>query len=271
MKRVTVVSLAAVLIASTVFFVGCSKKQNTGNGNAADIVLYAGTQSDYPPFAFIDDANQITGFDPEVMRLIGDRIPGYKVEIRILEWDNMFLALDSRRLNLIGDSIAITEERAKKYYFSDPYNRDVSVILVKGGRKDIKGLADLEGKHVCAFVGQSYTTLLEDYNAEHGNKIILDYVDGVQEADIILSVQNGRYDAYITSPIMAAENIKKHNLNVDIVEEPVGFEPFGFVFNKDEEGKKIRDLFNAAIKELKADGSLSALSIKWTGGDYIPD
>jgi L-cystine transport system substrate-binding protein len=237
---------------------------------AEKIVLNVGTQSDYPPFNYIDVDDELKGFDVEVIKEIDKRLDDYDFDFKTLAWDSIFLALESRVIDLVIDEIAITDERKERFIFSEPYIDGQTAILVKKGRTDIKSLEDLEGKNVCLYVGDSYIPIVEAFNAEHGGKLNLKYVDGVPDEDILLGVQNGLYDAYIHDPIMTGLVIEKHNLQVEKVGEPIELIKMAIVFTKDEKGEKLKSLIDPVIKELKEDGTLSALSIKWTGGDYVP-
>jgi L-cystine transport system substrate-binding protein len=237
---------------------------------AADSLFRAATQSDYPPFSYIGEDNVLKGYDVEFMQEISKRLEGYSIDISTLGWDAMFLALESRTIDLIGDEVAITEQRKERYLYSDPYFDARSVIVVKKGRTDIRTIADLEGKVVNTYIGDNYTKLLEDYNSTHSNKIKLEYVSDVPHEDRLLGVQNGRYDAVVGDPLRALTAIERHNLQVEIVGEPVHSVLVGLVFNKDEKGQKLKELIDPIIQELKKDGTLSELCVKWTGGDFVP-
>jgi L-cystine transport system substrate-binding protein len=181
------------------------------------------------------------------------------------------LALESRGLDLVGDQIGVTEERKLRFLFSEPYFATTSYIIVKKGRADIKTMKDLEGKTVATVVGDNDTKFLEEYNEANGDRIKLEYLDGVPDVDILAAVRNGKYDAYVHDPIMVTTVANKHNIDIELVGEPVRVDLVALVFNKDDEGAKLKELIDPIIKEMKADGFLKAQSIKWTGGDYIPE
>jgi L-cystine transport system substrate-binding protein len=234
------------------------------------VTLYAGTQSDFPPFCYINDDNVLTGYDVEVMKEIDKRLDGYTIEFKPMAWDAIFLSLESRAIDLIGDVIGVREERKIKFLFSEPYYSAQNVMVVRKGRKDIVTSQDLRGKVVCAYVGEDYTRALEEFNETHDNKINLSYVDGVPYEDILVAVQNGKYDAFVNNPLMMTELIKKHNLNVEIVGEPVTSGLVALVFNNDQRGHELKALIDPIITAMKNDGALSKLCVEWTGGDYVP-
>jgi L-cystine transport system substrate-binding protein len=232
--------------------------------------LYVGTQNDYPPFAFADTANQLTGFDIDVIKEIEKRLPGYKLEFQPAPWDSIFLSLDSGKTQLVADEVAVNPEREKKYLFSEPYFNAESVIIVKKGRTDIKSLDDLQGKNVAASVGDSYTQLLEEYNATHAKKINLKYSSTGGPADVLQDIASGRVDAYVNDPVMTKAIIKQLGLAVEIVGVPIKTDNIALVFTKDANGEALKAQIDPIIKQLKADGTLKKLSVKWTAGEYIP-
>ncbi|MGZ0038862.1 transporter substrate-binding domain-containing protein [Paenibacillus ottowii] len=266
-KSAWVAAIGLSLVLLTGALSGCSSKEAA----SGDKVLYVGTQNDYPPFAFTNDKNELTGYDVEVIKEIDKKLDGYKIEFVPSGWDAIFLALDANKVQIIADEVAKNPEREKKYLFSDEsYFSAQSVIIVKKGRTDIHSLKDLEGKKVAASVGDSYTQLLEQYNAKHGNKIILKYNDTGTSSDNLQDVQNGRVDAYVNDPVMTAATIKKEGLQVEAVGEPVQSDSINLVFKKDKQGEELKAKIDPIIKELKADGTLKKLSEQWTGGEFIP-
>jgi L-cystine transport system substrate-binding protein len=265
-NAVTALSISFVLLA--VIMSGCSSAKTNSTGEKT---LLVGTQNDYPPFAYNDADNQLTGYDIDVIKEIDKKLDGYKFDFAPTTWDSIFLSLESNKTQLIADEVAKSPEREQKYLFSDvSYFSAQTVIIVKKGRTDIQSLKDLEGKKVGAVAGDSYTMLLEEYNKTHDNKIILKYSDVSSPADILESVQNGRVDAYVNDPIMTKATIKKQNLQLEIVGQPIQTDNIGLVFKKDKQGEELKALIDPILKQLKEDGTLAKLSQKWTEGEYIP-
>lgn len=264
---ITLVGLAAVIS-------GCSSDQTASNGTdeKRDKVIIVGTQNDYPPFAFADENNELTGFDVEVVKAIDERLDGYTFEFSATPWDSMFLALESNKIQMVADQVAKTPEREEKYLFSDEsYFAAETVIVVKSDRKDVTTIEDLEGLNVGALAGDAYTLLLEEYNKTAENPINLKYSESGNPSEILQEVQNGRLDAYVNDPIMINEVINKLNLDLTIVGQSLVNDEMGLVFKKDAQGEELKALIDPVLKELKEDGTLVELSKKWTNGDYIPE
>lgn len=285
-KRVNIVTAMILILMFTLTLTGCGKS-SAGSVQAADsaeteaeveseseevIVLKAGTGPNFPPFNYIDENDQLTGYDVEVLKAISDRLDGYEIQVEALSWDAVFLALQSNQINLIGDEVTITDERKEEFLFSDPYMEIQSVIAVKAGRTDISSLDDLVGKTAAVFVGDSYSVILEEYNKTHDGQIDIAYIDAsVAINDLLQSVASGQYDAFVNDPVVITELIQKRGIQAEIVGEPVKGELVGLVFDKTEEGQKLKDQIDPVIRELKEDGTLSELCRKWTAGDYVPE
>ncbi|MCR4690045.1 MAG: transporter substrate-binding domain-containing protein [Lachnospiraceae bacterium] len=270
-------SFAGLLILAVLMLGGCgisAEKAGNSDGKApsgsSDIVLTAATQTDYPPFCFIDENDKHTGFDYELLQLIDERLDGYTIDIKGATWDSMFLSLDSKKIDLVSDEVAITPEREKNYYFSLPYLEIQSCIAVKKGTTGITTLDDLVGKHVVTTV-DSYSEILENYNDSHDEKIIIEYVSEVTALEMLQGVANGKYDAHINDPVMMHQVIGDNNLDLEIVGNPVKSDPAAIVFAKTPDGKSYKDVIDPVIREIIEDGSLAELSKKWTGEDYTPD
>ncbi|MGM0900425.1 MAG: transporter substrate-binding domain-containing protein [Bacillota bacterium] len=252
---------------------GCSSEETADSVEGTeDQVILVGTQNDYPPFAFADEKNELTGYDVEVVNEIDKKLDGYTFEFVATPWDSMFLALESNKIQAVADQVAKTAEREEKYLFTDEsYFAAQTVIVVKSDEKDITTLADLEGKNVGALAGDSYTLLLEEYNKTADNPINLKYSESGNPTEILQDVQNGRVEAYVNDPIMIHSVIEKQGLDLKVVGQSLVNDNMGIVFKDDEQGKELKGLIDPILTELKQDGTLAELSEKWTGGVYIPE
>lgn len=271
MKRKSYITLSlALLLGAGSVLSGCSSKEAASA--TGEQVITVGTQNDYPPFAFADENNELTGYDVEVVKAVDEKLDGYTFEFTAVPWDSMFLALESNKIQAIADQVAKTPERQGKYLFTDEsYFAAETVIAVKTGREDIQTIEDLEGKKIGALAGDSYTLLLEEYNKKAAKPIDLKYSESGNPSEILQDVQNGRIDAYVNDPIMIDAVLEKNDLDVEIVGQPLVNDDMGIVLKKGEQGEELKALIDPILEELKQDGTLAELSKKWTGGEYIPE
>ena len=87
---------------------------------AASGVLKLGTAAVTEPFSFVDGSQQVVGMDIEIARHVARKL-GKRLEIVNMEFGAMIPALMSGKVDMIGACITVTEERAQKVLFSDPY------------------------------------------------------------------------------------------------------------------------------------------------------
>ena len=264
MKKLLAVMLVITLIVSVL--TSCKKSASGGQGNVLRVKV--GTMGTYEPFSYVDANGVITGYDLEVLRLIQKTDPALDFEFVAGPWDSLFPGLDSDRFQVLANQITSNPDREAKYLLTDnTYALCVSQLIVKKGRTDIQSLNDLKGKKIGTTVGDSFTRLLEDWNSANGN--ILDIVYYEEDVTIVLQdIVNGRIDATLNDPIMAVGKAKAQNLDVEPVGRRIAEQPTHFIIKKDKTGAAIKEKIDAALAKIKADGSLSQLSIDWFGVDY---
>jgi polar amino acid transport system substrate-binding protein len=92
----------------------------------------------YPPFNFVNDKNEVVGFDASIGMAIAERL-GVKGTIVTTAWDGIIAGLLANKYDTIVGSMTITEERQKAVDFVGPYyhaGRGVFVLELKAGRVD---------------------------------------------------------------------------------------------------------------------------------------
>lgn len=93
-------------------------------------VLKFGTAAVTEPFSFIDGNQQVVGFDIELAMVIAQELD-MQLEVVNLDFGEMIPALTAGKVDMIGACITITEERAKKVLFSEPYYTGGIAALVR--------------------------------------------------------------------------------------------------------------------------------------------
>jgi ABC-type amino acid transport substrate-binding protein len=231
-------------------------------------VLTVGTEGVYAPFTFLDEKGVITGYDVEVVQEVAKRA-NLDVKFVPTPWDSMFLALDSKKFDMVANEISKNAAREQKYAFSEDYLVSGAQVIVRGDRPGAfsNGFADLKGMRIGTGVGSNYTKMLEDFNAKNGNPIEIKYYEGNMTA-VLQDIVAGRLDGTVNDRLTVGYNVKKLGLNVKIVGKPLEYEPSYFVFRKDAQGQALAAQFSKGLAEMKKDGSLAKLSQKWFGMDF---
>ena len=262
MKKIGLILILAASLSSFAF--GAKKAKSP-----KEKVVIVGTEGAYPPYNFVNKKGEADGYDIDVIKAIDERIPGITFKFEPTAWDGIFVALESGKFDIIASQISWNAEREKKYLFpKEPYFYGFSVIAFKKGRTDIKNTKDLWGKTVAAGVGTYNTTWLEEYNKKNGNPVKIQYTDG-NAALFFKDIADGRVDATLTDPITTDNFAKENKLPLEwVVLDEQDTAPAYFLFSNNKNGEKYRELIEKALEEIKADGTLSKISIKWFGKDY---
>ena len=244
-----------------------AQDEESGDKAAAD-VINVGTMGTYNPFSYAAEDGTLTGYDLEVLREIEKVDSSLKFNFIAGPWDSLFVGLDADKFQLLANQITSNPDRLAKYYLTEnQYFTCVSQIIVKKGRTDIQSLEDLQGKTIGLTVGDSFTRLVEDWNAANGNILTIKYYE--QDIVTILEdIENGRIDATVNDPIMAKDKAEIQGLEIDVVGERIAADPTYFIFQQNDKGKELRDRVDAALAKLIESGRLSELSIEWFGEDY---
>lgn len=93
-------------------------------------VLKFGTAAITEPFSFVDGSQKVVGFDIELAAYIAQKLD-MKLEIVNMDFGAMIPALMAGKVDMIGACITITDERAKKVLFSEPYYKGGIAALVR--------------------------------------------------------------------------------------------------------------------------------------------
>ncbi|MEI6206099.1 MAG: transporter substrate-binding domain-containing protein [Desulfuromonadales bacterium] len=100
------------------------------SSNGSKGALKFGTSAVTEPFSFIDGSQRVVGFDIEIARYVAQKLD-MKLEVVNMDFGAMIPALISGKVDMIGACITITDERAKKVLFSEPYYTGGIAALVK--------------------------------------------------------------------------------------------------------------------------------------------
>ncbi|CZQ98253.1 Hypothetical protein Tpal_2239 [Trichococcus palustris] len=230
-----------------------------------NVALNAGSK----PLSFEDENGKLTGYEVELLEAADDKIDEYDFNLESVEEDSVQVGLDAGKYDLIGGGLYKTPEREAKYLFPDEIS-GVSLIniYVREDDNSIASLDDLVGKKVApSSPNGGIYNLLTAYNEEHANaKITINTAEGISVADRFKSLASGEYDAIVLPNNLGFDEIKATlNLKVKAVAEPVKVNPTYFVLGKDQ--TDLKEKLDAALVELREDGKLSELSIKWFGED----
>lgn len=260
------INKAAALLLTAVLLISLSGCGASGGGS--EKVVNVGTMGTYSPFSFTDDDGNLTGYDVEVVKLLGERIPGITFEFVQTPWDSLFLGLDSKKFDMVANQISRTPEREEKYLFEDKgYIYVQSQLVVNADDNTHTSMADFEGETLGGITGDYFTELMEEYNNANGNPFNMQYY-GEDYTSIFIDLDVGRIAGTINDSTVVSFTSKNLGLKIKCVGEVLEESYSYFAFRQDEVGEDLKKKVDKAMDEVLADGSLRDLSIKWFGEDF---
>lgn len=260
MKRMLSALLALLMLASMLTMaVYADKEQDLLSKIQERGTIIIGLEGDWAPWSFVDENDQLTGFDVEVARAIASKL-GVEAEIIPGEWDGLFAGMDAGRYDIVVNGVEATPERTEKYDFVDPYAYIRTALIVRGDNESIKCFEDLKGKKTANSIASTYMYLAEDYGADCYGVSTLD--------ETLTMVLQGRVDATLNAVVSYTDYMAQHpDANLKIVATTEEASHVAIPMRKGADTASLLEAMNKAIAELHEEGVISELSLKFFGED----
>ncbi|SMF22439.1 amino acid ABC transporter substrate-binding protein, PAAT family [Tistlia consotensis] len=217
----------------------------------------------YPPFNFVNDKNEVVGFDPSIGEGIAERM-GVKPVIVTTAWDGIIAGLLANKYDTIVGSMTITPKRQEVVDFVGPYYSAGRAVFVKGD-SPIKSLKDLDGKTIGVTLGETHEKWAREHAGEHGDWSIHTY-KGLPE--LMLELNSGRVDAIVVDNIPVLVAVKKSGADVRQIPTPGiegGSVKVGIAIRKG--NPELHAAMQKALDAMMADGTYEKIAMKWIGAD----
>jgi len=258
LKKKLILSLITLIVLSIV--AGCG----FGGGKVLDRmekdeVLNVAFEGTYPPFNYLDDNGELTGFDVDISNEIAKRL-GVKANFVTSKWEGLIGGLKADKFDIIIGQMTVTEERKKSVDFTDPYVITGSVLITREETNDISKLEDIKGKKVGVGGG---TTFEEIANSVEGADVKLYKAF----SDYLEDLKNERLDVIINDQLLVSYNIKENNLPIKVASDILKVDEVGMAVNKGNED--FVEKVNEALSEMKEDGTYKEIYKKWFGSDPV--
>ena len=260
MKKIISVLLAVIMLAALLTVCASAEKEDDLLAKIQERgTIIVGLEGDWAPWSFVDENDELMGFDVEVARAIAQKL-GVEADIVPGEWDGLFAGMDAGRYDIVVNGVEVTPERTEKYDFADPYAYIRTALIVRGDNETIKTFTDLKGKKTANSIASTYMNLAEDYGAAcYG-------VDTLDET--ITMVLQGRVDATLNAIVSYTDYMAQHpDANLKVVATTEDASNVAIPMRKAAETASLLEAINKAIAELHEEGVISELSMKYFGED----
>lgn len=216
-------------------------------------------EGNWAPWGYHDDSDALVGYDADVGRAIAEKL-GVKATFVEGEWDGLLAGLDAGRYDLVINGVDVTEDRKESYDFSDAYAYIHTALVVRADNEEIRSFEDLKGKTTANSIGSTYMELGESYGATCSGVDTLD--------ETIQMVLQGRVDATLNADMSFYDYLSQYpDAAIKIVASTEDANEVAIPMHKGEDSATLREAINKALAELRADGTLTELAVKYFGND----
>lgn len=218
------------------------------------------TDKGFSPFEFQDAEGNIVGIDMDILAAIAED-QGFSYDLQYVGWDAAIAACQAGQADGMIAGASITDARKESgWIFSDGYY-DATQGMAVAKDSDIKGFEDLKGKKVAVKNGTMSNQYAESIKDEYGFEV----VTFPTSPDMYQAVLGGQVVGCFDDTPILKYNIKIGELDMKFVEgtenEPA---QYGFaIFNP--EKQELVDLFNAGLKNIKANGTYDEIIARYLG------
>lgn len=221
--------------------------------------IIVGLEGDWAPWSFVDENDELTGYDVEVAKAIAAKL-GVEAQIVPGEWDGLFAGMDAGRYDIVVNGVEMTEEREEKYDFATPYAYIRTALIVRGDNDSISSFEDLKGKKTANSIASTYMNLAESYGATCYGVATLD--------ETLTMVLQGRVDATLNAIVSFTDYMAQHpDSNLKVVATTEDASNVAIPMRKGDDTASLREAISKAIEELREEGTLSELSVRFFGED----
>ena len=213
--------------------------------------LTMATNATFPPYEMTTDSGEIEGIDVDTAKAIAEKL-GLELQIDDMDFDAALLSVQQGKADIVMAGVTVTDERKAVMDFSDSYATGIQSIIVPEG-SDITSPDDLAGKKIGTQRGTTgYIYCSDDF----GDDAVVAYDDGLTD---VQALKNGQVDAVVIDNAPATEYVAA-NPGLVILDTSYAEEDYAIGMAK---GSALEDAVNAALEELKADGTLQSIVDKY--------
>ena len=264
-KKLTVLVLAFAMVFTMMALTACGGgSSDSGEESAAEetFTFKHGYDKDFPPYSYIGDDGETTGFDVELAQAVCE-LNGWNYEGVAINWDAKDAELESGSIDCIWSGFTKSPDREPKCAWSEPYSVNTIKMMVLEG-SDIKSMEDLAGKKVGVQGSTSAQEMLETPNAEGGAEDLMNTFASFDKYDTYTVAVNdlkaGAIDAIAIDVTTGDYQMTKVE-GLAYLDGDVCQEVYAIGFRTDD--TELRDQVNAALKTLAENGKMDEIGKKY--------
>ena len=231
---------------------GSAAAGSTGSADEISTFIVGFDQS-YPPYGFVGDDGEFTGFDLDLAAEVCNR-NGWELQLEPIDWDAKDTLLNSGAITCIWNGFTM-EGREDDYAFTDPYMLNGQVIVVRAD-SGISGWDDLAGKTVITQVDSAALDVLEGDQADLAATFAsLEQIGDYNTA--FMQLESGAVDAVACDLSIAAYQMSANPDAYVQLDDMLSSEHYAVGFAKD--NQELADQVTETLRAMDEDGFVEEL------------
>ncbi|MCR4791364.1 MAG: amino acid ABC transporter substrate-binding protein [Lachnospiraceae bacterium] len=247
MKKMRLVTALLCTVMTAALLSGCG-------GSSSAKTFTVGFDAEFPPYGYMGDDGEYTGFDLELAEEVCNR-NGWTLVKQPIDWDAKDAELNSGTIDCIWNGFTMNG-RESQYTFTEPYVDNSQVVIVAEG-SGIGSLADLEGKNVGVQKDSSALAALES----DSSILASTFASLTQYGDYntaFLDLKQGVLDAICIDIGVAQYLISQGDGGYVILDEQLATEQYAVGFKLG--NTELRDQVQQTLNEMAADGTIDRIA-----------
>lgn len=210
---------------------------------------------------------ELQGFEVDIAKEIAQDIFGdpTKIEFRYVDSANWIYSLEANQIDIAIRTISITRERQDQVFFSTPYLKGSTRILVNKS-SGIKGISALDSRPICV-TNQSTGTHYARKLAPNSDLVVVR-----SSADCLIALQQNQASAVVTDDVILS-GMSAQDPFTNIVGNALSSESYGIATAKPGHRHHTEGLIrqiNATLERIYNDGTWQKHYNYWFG-TYLPN
>ena len=259
MKRKSIFAILTAGVLACAGLTACGDDKAASNQKATFTV---GFDQDFPPFGYVDENGEFTGFELELAKEAAKRMD-MEIKLQPIDWDSKELELSSGSISCIWNGFTMNG-RENDYTWTESYMDNTQVFVVKSD-SGIKTQADLAGKIVTAQTDSAALNALNGDDFKDLKASFKELLTCAQYNTAFMDLEAGAVDTVAMDIGVAKYQIEGKESKFIILDEPIVKEQYAIGFYKG--NTEMRDKVQKALDEMAADGTFKKISEKWFGYD----
>ena len=271
-KKFTALTLGVLTVAALLG--GCggdNKKEAAAGGKTVVKTVISGTEA---PLSWVDEKGEKHGYEYDVLLEVNKRLKDYQLDIQAVPPETQDVMMESGDAKVATGGYFKNAQREQNFLLPEsPIGASsLMVYVLKGNENKYTNFEDVVKANLKLVPltpnGGAYR-IVDEWNKKHGNLLKeIPVQSGVSAAERVKGLKEGQYDALIIPNNLGVEELAaKQGVELAAIKEPIKVNATYVVVNKKEE--KLAGEINAALKELRADGTLAKISTKWYKDDLL--